>query len=170
MPVKRRIIDAHHHLWDLDACHYPWLMEKGVPRFFGDPAPIQKNYLVADLRRDASSYELAGSVHVQVGVASGDEVRETEWLEACAAEHGLPSAVVAFCDLAADNVASVLDEHSRSTRLRGVRQIVGRSAEEDAVTGSAALLDDPRWRDGLLELRERQLSFDLQLIPDKIIN
>ncbi|MEC7475842.1 MAG: amidohydrolase, partial [Pseudomonadota bacterium] len=38
------MIDAHHHLWDLSACHYPWLMEKGVKRFFGDPAPIQKNY------------------------------------------------------------------------------------------------------------------------------
>jgi len=168
MPVKRRIIDAHHHLWDLGACHYPWLMEKGVPRFFGDPTPIQKNYPVANLRQDASSYELAGSVHVQVGVASGDEVRETQWLEACAAEHGLPSAIVAFCDLAADDLASVLDEHSQSARLRGVRQIVGRSAEEDAVTGSGALLDNRRWRDGLLELRERQLSFDLQLIPPQM--
>ena len=60
----RRIIDAHHHLWYLNACHYPWLMDRGVERFFGDPTPIQKNYLVGDFRDDASDYELAASVHV----------------------------------------------------------------------------------------------------------
>jgi predicted TIM-barrel fold metal-dependent hydrolase len=36
-------IDAHHHLWDLQKVHYPWLMEKGAPRFFGDPAAIQRD-------------------------------------------------------------------------------------------------------------------------------
>ena len=49
-----------------------------------------------------------------------------------------------------------------------MRQIVGRSAEEDAVTGSAALLDDPRWYEGLKRLAERDLSFDLQLIPQQM--
>ena len=31
------MIDAHHHLWDLSAVHYPWLAAKGATRFFGDP-------------------------------------------------------------------------------------------------------------------------------------
>ena len=26
-------IDSHHHLWDLKAVHYPWLMAKGEVRF-----------------------------------------------------------------------------------------------------------------------------------------
>ena len=68
-----RIVDAHHHLWDLDAVRYPWLMARGVRRFFGDPTPIQKNYLVSDLRADADDYVIDASVHVQVGVAPGDE-------------------------------------------------------------------------------------------------
>jgi len=168
MTDRRRIIDAHHHLWNLDACHYPWLMEKGVVRFFGDPAPIQKNYLVADLVEDAASFELAGSVHVQVGVADGDEVRETEWLEATAERDGLPSAIVAYCDLAGADAQRVLDSHSRASRLRGVRQIVGRSESEDRATGSGALLENPLWRDNLGSLRERGLSFDLQLIPSQL--
>ena len=58
-----RIVDAHHHLWDLNACHYPWLMARGVYRFFGDPTPIQKNYLVDDFREDATAYKLVASVH-----------------------------------------------------------------------------------------------------------
>ena len=165
---KRRIVDAHHHLWDLDACGYPWLMEKGVVRFFGDPAPIQRNYLVPDLLEDASGVELTGSVHVQVGVAEGDEVRETEWLESPAARDGLPSAIVAYCDLSAPNAGQVLERHAESSRLRGVRQIIGRSEDEDAVTGSGALLEDARWRENLGLLRERGLSFDLQLIPPQL--
>ena len=168
MAARRRIVDAHHHLWDLSACHYPWLMEKGVVRFFGDPAPIQKNYLVADLLQDAANFELAASVHVQVGVAEGDELRETEWLEATASEHGLPSAIVAYCDLAAEDAQQVLDSHSRASRLRGVRQIVGRSESEDALTGTGALLEDPLWRGNLGSIRDRSLSFDLQLIPPQL--
>ncbi|NNE81672.1 MAG: amidohydrolase, partial [Silicimonas sp.] len=58
-------IDAHHHLWDLDAVSYPWLMARGVPRFFGDPAPIQRNYLIEEFRFDAKGFE--ASVHIQVG-------------------------------------------------------------------------------------------------------
>ena len=95
----RRIVDAHHHLWDLDVCHYPWLMARGVERFFGDPTPIQKNYGVADLREDAAGYDLVASVHVQVGVTPGDEVRETAWLQQTGDADGLPSAIVAYCEL-----------------------------------------------------------------------
>ena len=166
--VKRRIIDAHHHLWDLDACHYPWLMERGVIRFFGDPAPIQRNYLASELRADAANYELAGSVHIQVGVADGDEVNESRWLDEAAEVDGLPSALVGFCDLAAENAQQVLDDQSRIRRLRGIRHIVGRSQEEDAVNRSDGLLDNPVWVENLASLRERNLSFDLQLIPQQI--
>jgi predicted TIM-barrel fold metal-dependent hydrolase len=168
MTVRRRIIDAHHHLWDLEACRYPWLMERGVTRFFGNPEPIQRNYLAAELREDASAYELAGSVHIQVGVAPGDEVQETAWLSDAATRDGLPSALVGFCDLAASDAQDVLDRQCEFQLVRGVRHIVGRSADEDAATGSDALLDDSVWIRNLKSLRERNLSFDLQLIPEQV--
>jgi predicted TIM-barrel fold metal-dependent hydrolase len=168
MTVRRRIIDAHHHLWDLEACQYPWLMERGVTRFFGNPEPIQRNYLAAELCEDASAYELAGSVHIQVGVAPGDEVQETAWLSEAAARDGLPSALVGFCDLAATDAQDVLDQQSEFRLVRGVRHIVGRSADEDAATGSDALLDNPVWLRNLKSLRDRDLSFDLQLIPQQV--
>ena len=163
-----QIIDAHHHLWDLDACHYPWLMEQGVKRFFGDPAPIQKNYLVSDLREDAKDFELVDSVHIQVGVAPGDELRETEWLQATADEHGLPGGIVAYCQLEASDAPAKIGAQMRNSRLRGMRQIIGRSDAEDAVTGSGKLVDDPAWRDGLELLGELGLSFDLQLTPPQV--
>ncbi len=160
-----RIVDAHHHLWDLQAVDYPWLMATGVMRFFGDPTPIQKNYLVEDLRRDAADFELAGSVHVQVGVAAGDELDETRWLQQISESEGLPSAIVAYCELERYDVDDQLDSQLKYSKVRGVRQIIGRSDEEDAKTGSGALLDNPRWREGLALLAERGLSFDLQLTP-----
>ena len=168
MTEKRRIIDAHHHLWDLRACHYPWLMARGVTRFFGDPTPIQKDYLVADFRDDAADYELAASVHVQVGVAPGDELKETAWLQQTGDDAGLPSAIVAFCELDSAEAPQQLAAQLKFSRLRGVRQIIGRSAEEDAVTDSGSLIDDPVWRENLVLLGELGLSFDLQLTPGQL--
>lgn len=163
-----RVVDAHHHLWDLQACHYPWLMAKGVRRFFGDPTPIQKNYLVDDFRADAAEIELAASVHVQVGVADGHELLETRWLEACAVEHGLPSAIVAYCDLSHPDAGSMLEAQSAHAHVRAIRQIVGRSSDEDARTGTGALTADPVWREHLALLPEFGLSFDLQLVPEQM--
>jgi len=164
----RRIVDAHHHLWDLDACHYPWLMARGVTRFFGDPTPIQKNYLVADLRKDAADYDLAASVHIQVGVAQDDVLKETAWLQTTGDEAGLPSAIVAFCELESPEAPKHLAAQLQFSRLRGVRQIIGRSDEEDAATGSGALIDEPVWRENLELLGELGLSFDLQLTPRQV--
>ncbi len=166
----RTIVDAHHHLWDLEACHYPWLMARGVKRFFGDPAPIQKNYLVDDLRADASSYELEASVHIQVGVAPGDELRETEWLQNVGDERGLPTAIVAFCELDDRNAPRQLESQLAFPRVRGVRQIVGRSDEEDRQTGSGSLVESAVWRENLAALAELGLSFDLQLTPGQVLN
>lgn len=163
-----QIVDAHHHLWDLSAVHYPWLMARGVKRFFGDPTPIQKNYLVEDLRGDAARFELLGSVHIQVGAADGDEVLESRWLQETAERDGLPSAIVAYCDLAHPDVESCLQQQRQFSKLRGIRQIVGRSAEEDAHTGSGNLLDNERWHAGLALLADKGLSFDLQLIPQQL--
>ena len=165
MSQVRTIVDAHHHLWDLDACHYPWLMEKGVRRFFGDPTPIQRNYLVGDLLVDAADYELAGSVHVQVGVAEGDELRESLWLDATADASGMPSAMVAFCDLSRDDAENQLEQQRSIGRVRGIRHIVGRSAEEDRATGSDELLASENWCANLAKLPALDLSFDLQMIP-----
>lgn len=47
-------IDAHHHLRDLSAVHNFWLMAKGEPRFFSDPASIQHDYLIDECRAEAS--------------------------------------------------------------------------------------------------------------------
>ncbi len=158
------IFDGHHHLWDLTVCHYPWLMAKGEQRFFGDPTPIQKNYLISDFLADASHFNIVGSAHIQVGVAEDSSVAETRWLQgliergACA-----PSAIIGFADLTAPDFAATLESHARVDAFRGIRQIIGRHPDEDIKTKSSALLDHPAFATGLARLARNGLSFDLQL-------
>lgn len=158
------MIDAHHHLWDLAAVDYPWLMAAGQPRFFGDPAPIQRDYLIAEFRQDAQAMGFAGSVHIQVGAADG--LAEAIWVQSVAdANPDWPMRQVAFCDLAAPDLSFRLDQLQSLSSLCGVRQIIGRAEAEDAASRTNQLLDDPRFLEGLQELGRRGLSFDLQLTP-----
>lgn len=158
-------IDAHHHLWDLNAVHYPWLMAKGEPRFFGDPAPIQRNYLIEEFRSELKPYGFEGSVHIQVGAA--DPLAEAKWVQSVAEDNpDWPLAQVAFCDLTAIDAEHQLDTLQALPTLRGVRQIIGRAPGEDAQTGTNAVLDNPAFIEGLRSLADRDLSFDLQLLPE----
>ena len=165
-----QIVDAHHHLWDLGKVHYPWLMARGVTRFFGDPTPIQHDYLVNDFLDDIGDLPVTKSVHIQVGADLSDSITETRWLQSGAERtpQGMPNAIIAFCDLAAKDADEILDAHAESSNLRGVRQIVGRSPDEDSKSTTGLLLDNPTWIENLARLPSRRLSFDLQLIPEQL--
>ena len=161
-----QIVDAHHHLWDLQAVDYPWLRERGVPRFFGDPTPIQCDYRVPEFRQDHGRFHVSKSVHVQVGTAAGEELAETRWLDQCAEQSGLPSAIVGFCDMSSDKARCTMEHHLQvSPRVRGMRHIISRHHSEDQRNGSPALLSNPCVRANLRTLSSLDLSFDLQLTP-----
>ena len=159
------MIDAHHHLWDLSAVQYPWLMARGVERFFGDPTPIQRDYLLDEFRSEAAPLGFTGSVHIQVGADDG--LAEARWVQSVAdANPDWPMKQVVFCDLTAPDLNHQLDAFQRLPTVVGVRQIVGRAPDEDAMTGTNDLLDNPKFGEGLREAGARGLSFDLQLIPE----
>lgn len=158
------MIDAHHHLWNLEAVRYPWLMDP-APRFFGDPAPIRRNYLLEEFRADVEAAGGTASVHIQVGAQDG--LAEARWVQGVAdAAPDWPMKQVVFCDLTGDDRDSRLDAFAGLSTVAGVRQIVGRSPEEDAATGTNDLLQNPAFADGLRAVAARGWSFDLQLIPE----
>ena len=158
-------IDSHHHLWDLKDVHYPWLMEFGKPRFFGDPTPIQRDYLLVEHRAISHNHGFVASVHIQVGAEDG--LAEARWVDQVAhANPEWPMVQVAFCDLTAPDRDVQLDQFQALPSVVGVRQIVGRSPDEDAKNGTNALIADPEFKAGLHSLASRGLSFDLQLIPE----
>lgn len=158
------MIDAHHHLWDLKAVHYPWLMDP-APRFFGDPVPIRRNYLLPEFRADVEAAGGYGSVHIQVGAEDG--LAEAQWVQrVCDANPDWEMRQVVFCDLTRPDLEAAFAEFAKLPSVVGVRQIVGRSPEEDAATGTNDLLENPAFVDGLKRATDRGWSFDLQLIPE----
>lgn len=160
-------IDAHHHLWDLKKVNYPWLMAKGEKRFFGDPSKIQRNYHWEEFSKDASDFGFQGSVHIQVGAT--DPLEEARWVDNIHKENQFwPLAQVAFADLSDEHLHQHLDELCKLNTVKGIRQIIGRAPEEDSISNINQLLDDPKFLHGLNVIAERNLTFDLQLIPELI--
>ena len=159
------MIDAHHHLWDLNAVNYPWLMEKGKRRFFGDPTRIQRNYLIDEHIQLANELGFKGSVHIQVGAADGLE--EAQWINSVVNENqSWPMVQVAFCDLSSDQREVHLDKLQKLSSVVGVRQIIGRSPAEDANNKTNELLTSDNFMQGLQSISDRGLTFDLQIIPE----
>ena len=160
-------IDAHHHLWDLNAVHYPWLMAKGEVRFFGDPASIQRDYLLEEFTSDAKAHGFEASVHIQVGAQDG--MAEAAWVDGIAQSTDWPMHQVAFCDLASPNLAEDLAQLQALPSVRGVRQIIGRAPGEDALTGTQELISSKAFGEGLAMLEATGLRFDLQLLPELMV-
>lgn len=163
--------DAHHHVWAPqsrgDDIGYGWLRDIGAPKPFGDPAPIQRDYLFEEFLAETGMPPRA-SVHVQADGALPDPVAETAFVAAEARRVGQPVAIVGLCDLSRPDAADILDRHMAHPGVRGVRQIVGRLRERpDLSFATKDLLFDDQWIAGLSCVSDRGLSFDLQLYPEQ---
>lgn len=161
------IVDAHHHLWDLERLHYPFLAEPEPDFFLGDYAAIRRTYLPADYRRDAAGHRVVATVHVEAECDRGLQAEETAWLETQHAESGMPNAIVGHAWLHADNLEAILDRHAASALFRGIRSkpvtMPERHLLADYRPGAPGTLADPAWRRGLAVLQERGLSWDLRV-------
>lgn len=166
MSPKIAVVDCHHHLWDIDTDpDYPWLQEAWAT----DAPPdgrLPRTYTAPDYLRDMASVNLVGSVHVEAGWSRNDPCGETAWLAKQIASSGCPSAAVAYADLAADNVETVLATHSELGFVRGIRM---RLAETHGALLALRVGDnpmvDPRWRRGFAKLKRHGFSFELQVAP-----
>jgi predicted TIM-barrel fold metal-dependent hydrolase len=167
-------VDAHHHLWDLEANRYPWLMPGEGPPPFQNFEALCRNYLVADFRADGARQKIVKSVHVQAEHDEADPVRETAWLQAVAdrpESGGFPHAIVAFADLSEHGLEKILEGHCAHRNTRGIRQMLNfdpRAAEgsgRSPLDKRKDLLADARFRAQFALLRRYDLSFDMQLFP-----
>lgn len=161
----RAIVDAHQHFWDVETHDYPWLSGPPFPpSVAGDVAPIAANYLVDDIVGDASGYELQKTVHVDGGWP--DQLAETLWLDGLGDRTGLPTAIVAGARLHQADIEAKLEQHARSRRLRGVRQILNWDPDPLLTfTDRPDYMTDPSWLTGYALLARHELSFDLQVYP-----
>jgi len=168
--MPARMIDAHHHLYDLEESPYPWLQLQDPPQIFvGDLRPVMKTYGIEDYLADCRPCGVQKSVHVEVGWDPADPVGETRWLQAVADRHGFPHGIVASAHLHESGAADVLERHCESANMRGVRQML--LSHPDPLydlAERADLLTDPTWRAGFALLERHGLSFDLQVFPHQM--
>ena len=162
------IVDAHHHLWDLNNKNtkYSWLMVKEGEAFFGDYVAIRKSYLLEDYIKDAQNQNIIKSVHVQAEHDDDKPVNETAWLQSLADNHSskLPNAIVAFADFSKNNVVEILDAHQEYNNTRGIRQILSYNKEEPKYShASEDFMKNSEWVENFKNIRNRNLSFDIQI-------
>lgn len=159
------LVDAHQHFWDLSRGHrYPWLQDaEPIPFRYGDYAAIRRSYLPGDFRRDTARHRIIGTVHIEAEWDRADPEAETVWLEGIAAEHGLPSALVAHAALDRDDAADLLARQAAHPLVRGIRhKPASAGSPAEARRGAPGSMDDPLWRRGYAALEPNRLSFDLQ--------
>lgn len=161
-----KIVDSHHHLWDVRAHHYPLLAGPAHDRGWGDWSPLRASYLVTDFLHDARHQELVKSVHVQANFDPRDPAGETAWLEQVASQpesRGFPHGIVAFANFGDERVEELLEAHARFPRVRGIRQVLNRHPDAALNRAEHDWLGMPQWRDRLGLLRRFGWSFDVQV-------
>jgi L-fuconolactonase len=121
-----RIVDAHHHLWDLGVRDQDWITGRAL-------APLRRDFLLSDYRSVADANAIAGSVVVQTVTVPA----ETPELLALAAGSDLIAGVVGWTDLAAPDVAdkiAALTEMPGGAKLVGLRHQVQSEPDPDWLT------------------------------------
>jgi L-fuconolactonase len=146
-----RIVDAHHHLWDLDVRDQPWTA--GLPA-------LRRSFHLSDLEPLAAAAGVAATVLVQTIHA----VDETPEMLALAETSDLVAGVVGWTDVTAPTFGERLSELLSGT---GGRRLVGiRHQVQDLPDG--AWLTEAETLRGLRQLAPTGLAFDLIVRADQI--
>lgn len=170
-----KIIDAHHHFWNVSAGKYAWLADESLDLLWGKPIDLPRTYLPSDIRADAHPFELRKSVHVQCFREPADPVEESSWLQSLADDPdsgGFPHAIVAFADFSSPDIDRALSQHCEYKNVRGIRQILNRHPNENWHMSNRDFMQDETWLKNYGLLEAHNLSFDLQIfyhqVPDAI--
>lgn len=156
-------IETHHHLWDLERFPYRWLRDPGTPghnKRLGDYRAIRTTWRPERFFRELYGQQVSGTVHVEGDSGAPDAVDETRWLDTVAHEHGMPNAIVAYCDLERDDAPAQLERHLEASAL--VRGIRIRAHPDDP--------DTPAFRAALGAMERLDLSYELNASPGKLLS
>lgn len=159
------IVDVHQHFWRLDRNYYPWLCDPQPVQFrYGDYSSIRRNYMPPDYLADAAPCRVVKTVHEEAWFDPKNPVAETRFVEAVAAEFGLPSALVGAAWPDRDDIEQVLAGHAASPLARGIRNFPKAAASaREAERGGKGSMDDPQWRRGYAFLQRHDFSCDVQV-------
>jgi predicted TIM-barrel fold metal-dependent hydrolase len=149
---------------------HPWLVPAPDQEMvFGDPAPLYRDYLPADLEADACNQNLVASVHVEAGWDRGDPVGETAWLSQLTHTQRLPTVLVVYAQLDDPGVGKVLEAQIACPLVRGVRFVLSWHGDRrKSFAQRSDYMADRQWLRGFALLARFGLSFDLMLYPSQM--
>jgi L-fuconolactonase len=151
--MAMRIVDAHHHLWDLGVRDQDWITGPAL-------APLRRDFLLGDYQSVADANGIAASVVVQTVTVPG----ETPELLALAGASDLIAGVVGWTDLTAPDIAdriAALKEQPGGGKLVGLRHQVQSEPDPDWLTRPDVLR-------GLGAIAGAGLVYDLVITPGQL--
>jgi L-fuconolactonase len=137
-------IDSHQHFWKYDDAEYPWI---------GKGTPLQRDWLPADLEREARNVGIDGSVVVQ----ARQTLEESRWLLELAEKSSFIKGVVGWVDLRSEKLPDDLAALSKHKKFVGVRHVVQ--------SETADFMLQPEFLRGIGELHAFDFTYDLLLFP-----
>jgi predicted TIM-barrel fold metal-dependent hydrolase len=162
----RRILDAHHHFWDLSNGRYPWLSSEVDQHFFlGNYEALRcRSFLPADYQKACSGYPVVGTIHIEAERDRNDQIGETQWLTELHRVAGLPSAIVGHVWFDQPECEERLIAHLESPLVRGIRsKLVTARSPHEMKPGTPGTMQDDRWLRGFSLLEKYELSWDLRV-------
>jgi predicted TIM-barrel fold metal-dependent hydrolase len=157
------IVDAHHHFWDPQVNHHPWLSQgTNIPFRYGDYSAIKRRYLPPEYFQDAGEHQVVQTVYVETEWDPTDPIGETRFIETIAARYGVPNAVVAQAWLDHPDAIALLTEQAAFKSVRSVRHKPGGPTSPEQVGQQRTLMSDEYWLRSYAALHNLGLHFDLQ--------
>jgi L-fuconolactonase len=140
------IVDAHQHVWDLEAVEYPWL----VPAY----GPLYRTFQPEELLPQLARAGVDRTVLVQAADNEGD----TRHMLNVAARFDYVAGVVAWVPLnRPDEAARALDELQRNPVVKGIRHLIHVEPDPDWLLQSSVI-------ESLRLLADRNLTFDIPAV------
>jgi predicted TIM-barrel fold metal-dependent hydrolase len=167
---KRRIIDAHLHLYDHKQNRHDFL-ERVDPMFqalVGDYFALPRRYLLENYLADEPDLEIAGLVWNEF--LSSDPLREVLWAQRMADGLQVPMAIVGLVDFLAPDLEARLDAYAQCANVAAVREHLGWDRENPMrrFAKRPDLLTDPHWRLGLKRLAKYRFKCSLEVFSPQL--
>ncbi|NEC09581.1 amidohydrolase family protein [Streptomyces sp. SID7909] len=153
MTAGPRVVDAHHHVWDLAVRDQDWITGEAL-------APLRRDFTLEDLESEARAAGVSATVLVQTVTVAG----ETPEFLALADRSELVAGVVGWTDLTAPDIADTL---AALRELPGGDRLVGLRHQVQSEPDPEWLLRPDVLR-GLAAVAAAGLVHDLVILPHQM--
>ena len=167
---KRRVVDAHIHLYDSRENIYPFLdqVDEMFEALIGDYSVLPRRYLFDDYLHDESGLDITGIVWHEF--LSTDPVREVHWAQRLADRSEIPISIVGLVDFLAPDLEATLETYAGCANVSAVREHLG--WDEDRPMRRFAkrpgLLLDTQWRQGLKRLNGKRFKCSIEVFSTQL--